>query len=391
MAVQTVAAQAFGARRYLRAAQAVWIALWGSLLALPLFLAIAFSGHGIIGIFGLEPAIHEQAAAFWLPRIGGASFGCAVWAVLGFFNGIGRPRVTMFVTLVMAVSNALLNALFIFRFHWGVAGSGLATSTAQALGLVVALTWFMSHRYRARYRPHLSWRPHWPRVLGQFHFGLPMGLMVAADLLGFSIFQVMMVRLGAVPGAATQLVMVLTAFAYLPGVGIAMAGTTLVGQAIGAGDPHWAYRLGNHSIVLAACVMGGMGLLLALTAPWLLQMFVNSGDAEAGQVIALGLKLVWFAAVYQFFDGLNLGSALCLRGAGDARVPALLVLGVSWLVFLPLAQLFAFAPGAGWFSGLPGLGWGATGGWLAVIIYMTIAGTLLWLRWRSRVWQTRKL
>jgi MATE family multidrug resistance protein len=296
----------------------------------------------------------------------------------------------MFVTIVMAVSNALLNALFIFHFHWGVFGSGLATSLAQALGLVVALTWFLSHGFRARYRPHLSWRPHWPRVLGQFHLGLPMGLMVAADLLGFSIFQVMMVRLGAVPGAATQLVMVLTAFAYLPGVGIAMAGTTLVGQAIGAGDRNWAYRLGNRTIALAAFVMGGMGLLLALTGPWLLPWFVNS-DAEAGEVIALGLKLVWFAAVYQFFDGLNLGSALCLRGAGDARVPAILVLGISWLVFLPLAHWFAFAPGAGWFSGLPGLGWGATGGWTAVIIYMTIAGTLLWLRWRSRAWQTLRV
>jgi len=42
------------------------------------------------------------------------------------------------------------------------------------------------------------------------------------------------VRLGLVAGAATQMVMVLTSIAYMPGFGIAQAGTTLVGQSIGA-------------------------------------------------------------------------------------------------------------------------------------------------------------
>jgi MATE family multidrug resistance protein len=387
MAVQTVAAQTHGARRYVRAAQAAWIGLWGALLATPLFVAVGLAGHGIIAPFGLQPAIQDQAAAFWLPRVAGAPFGCAVWAVLGFFNGIGRPRITVVVTVVMAVGNALLNELLIFKLGWGVAGSALATSLAQAMGLAVALAWFLSARFRPRYRAHLSWRPQWLRILAQLRLGLPMGLMVAAELLGFSVFQVMMVRLGAVPGAATQLVMVLTAFAYAPGVGIAMAGTTLVGQAIGAGDRQWARRLGDRTIAMASLYMGGMGVLLALAGPWLLPVFMAGTDPQAGEVVALGLRLLWFAAVYQFFDGLNLGSSLCLRGAGDARVPAIVVLGLSWLLFLPLAHLFAFAPGAGWFSGWPGLGWGATGGWLAVITYIVIAGTSLWLRWKSRAWE----
>src|SRR5690606_7686065 len=111
-------------------------------LATPVFVAAGLSAHGILAPFGLEPAIEDQAAAFWLPRVAGAPFGCAVWAALGFFNGIGRPRVTLLVTLVMAVSNALLNQLFIFRFGWGVAGSGLATTVAQALGLAVAMACF---------------------------------------------------------------------------------------------------------------------------------------------------------------------------------------------------------------------------------------------------------
>ncbi|MFT3906591.1 MAG: MATE family efflux transporter [Steroidobacteraceae bacterium] len=387
MAVQTVAAQAFGARCYTRASQAVWIAMWGVLIATPLFVLIGLAGNLLVGLFGLPPDIHRQAADFWLPRVAGSPFGAAAWAVFGFFNGVSRPRLTLLVTAVMAIANALLNWLFIFHFNWGVTGSGLATSAAQAIGLMLALLFFLDDEFRTRFRSHLTWTPHWRRVLQQFQLGLPMGLLVAADLIGFSIFQVMQVKLDAVAGAATQLVMVLTAFSYMPGVGMAMAGTTLVGQSIGAGDRNWAYKLGTRSITLASCYMGGMGVLLALTGPWLLPWFTSGSDPQTPAVIALGEQLLWFAAVYQFFDGLNLGSSFCLRGAGDARVPAMLVLALSWIFFVPLSHVLTFAPGEGWFTSWPALGYGALGGWSAVIAYIFVAGTLLTLRWRSRAWQ----
>ena len=59
MAVQTVVAQAHGARRQARAAQAVWIALWALLLSTPLFLAVGLSIRGLLAPFGLPPAIAD--------------------------------------------------------------------------------------------------------------------------------------------------------------------------------------------------------------------------------------------------------------------------------------------------------------------------------------------
>jgi MATE family multidrug resistance protein len=229
------------------------------------------------------------------------------------------------------------------------------------------------------------------RILQQFRVGLPMGLLYAADLIGFSVFQLMQVRLGAVEGAASQLVMVLTAVAYLPGVGLSMAGTTLVGQAIGAGDAQWAYRLGQYVIRLAGGYMGGMGVLLALNGPWLLPQFLGSGDASTAAVVALAAPLLWIAAAYQLFDGLSMGAGFCLRGAGDSAVPAGLVLLLSWLLFVPLAQVLAFAPGQGWIGALPALGWGARGGWYAIVVYMFLCAIALLVRWRSRRWQAIRI
>lgn len=391
MAVQPLVAQAFGAGRYRRAAQAMWTALWGILCAVPLFLAVGASGRWLLAPFGFDERIVDLASSFWLPRLAGAPWGMALWAVLSFFNGIGRSRITALISAVTALANVPLNALFIFTLGWGVAGSGVATTVAQAIGFGAALWMFLRPQFRARYATHLTWRPHAPRVWSQLKLGFPTGLLPAADLIGAAIFQMMQVRLSTIDGATTQIVMMLTSIAYLPGFGIALAGTTLVGQSIGAADRAWARRVGTHVIMLAAFYMGGAGVLIALGGPWLLPLFVSMQDAQAAPIILLGTRILWLAAAYQFFDGLNLGSALCLRGAGDVATPAAIVLGLCWLVFLPVAHALTFAPGQGWLGFLPQLGWGAVGGWAAMVLYVLLLGTILFARWRSAAWQAIRL
>jgi multidrug resistance protein, MATE family len=319
--------------------------------------------------------------------VGGACIGAAVWAMLGFFNGIGRPRTTLLISIVTTATNAVLNQEFIFRLGWGIAGSAWATNLAQLLGLAFALALFLGHGYRRRFGSHLTWRLQRSRLAQQLRLGVPMGLSPAADLLGFAIFQMMQTRLGTAGGAATQIVVILTSLAYMPGFGIASAGTTLVGQSIGAGARGWAQRVGERVILLTACYMGGIGVVIALGGPWVVPFFTGAHDAEASAAIAIGMRLLWLAAGYQFFDGLNLGSSMCLRGAGDVRIPAMLVLALSLLLFVPLAHALTFAPGEGWVSFLPQLGWGAFGGWIAVLVYIMVLGTSLFLRWRSRAWQ----
>jgi multidrug resistance protein, MATE family len=389
--VQTLVAQNFGARRYARAGQAVWTALWAMAFAAPLFVLVGAARHLILSPFGFDPQIERLAAAFWFPRMGGAFVGAAVWAMFGFFNGVGRPRVTLAITLFTTSTNALLNQLFIFGLGWGIAGSAWATNVAQLLGLVLAVALFLRRPYRRRYRSHLTWRPHAARLLQQLRLGVPMGLSPAADLLAFAIFQMMQTRLGTAGGAATQMVVMLTSLAYMPGFGIASAGTTLVGQSIGAGAREWAQRVGNRVILLAALYMGGIGVLIALGGPWVLPFFAGAHDHDSAAAVAVGMQLLWLAAAYQFFDGLNLGSSLCLRGAGDVRVPALLVLSLGVLLLTPLAHALTFPPGQGWVSFLPQFGLGAFGGWVAVLIYVIVLGSALFLRWRSRAWQAIRI
>lgn len=390
MGVQTLVAQAYGAGRYRRTSQMVWTGLWASLLTLPVFLLTIAIGPPMFHAFGLPAEVEALALDYWGPRMLGGPLAAALWAAVAYFNGVGRTRIPLAIGLVVAGSNFLLNELLIFQLGLGIAGAAWATNLAEIAGVGLAILMILRLE-PARFQPRLTWRPRFGRIVTLVALGLPMAMTASADIGAAAVFQLMQVRMSIVDGAATQIVTIFTSLAYMPGIGLALAGTTLVGQAIGAGDRDWAERLGNRIIMVVACFMGGIGIVIALVGPWLAPSFVNAADPRAQEVIALCAALLWLAAAYQFFDGVNFASAFCLRGAGDARVPALIVLSCGTLLFLPLAHLLTFSPGRGWIEGAPGLGLGAVGGWTALLVYVLAIGLALWLRWRHGAWRAIRL
>jgi len=389
MAVQTLVSQAYGAGRYKRASQAMWTGVWGAVATAPVFVLLIWIAPTLLSPFGLDPDIQGLALDYWQPRMMGGPLAAALWGMTAYFNGIGHTRLPLLVTLVVASGNVLLNELFIFQLGWGISGAAWATTCAQAAGIAVA-GFLMLRVDAARLRPTLTWRPRFGAIWRQLRLGIPMAATGSADLLAAALFQLMQVRLGAVDGAATQIVMVSTSIAYMPGVGLCLAATTLVGQSIGAGDRDWAERLGSRMVAVVSLLMGGLGLAMALAGSILVPLFVNDTDPNAAAVIALSAKLLWIAALYQFTDGLNMSSTFSLRGAGDVKVPAVLVVTFGFGLFMPLTYLLTFSSGQGWFGG-PGLGFGAMGGWSALAIYSFVAGVALNLRWRQGAWKRIRL
>jgi MATE family, multidrug efflux pump len=391
IATQTLVAQAYGAGNRYGASEVAWGGLWVTLLMAPLFLLAGLSGGWLLAPFDLARNLESLALAYWFPRMSGAVAGVGLWVITSFFNGIGRTRVTLGLNLCVAVLNAWLNQVLAFDLGLGMAGIAWATTAAQVVVLGVALTLFLSGPVRRDFGSHHYWRPRRLPMGRVLALGMPAGATAAADLGGTALFQLMQVELGTIPGAATQIVMMLTSMAYMPAIGIASAGTTLVGQAIGAGDRDWAYVLGNAVIRIVVAYMGLLSLLLALAGPWLLPLFVSASDPHAAAVVETGALIIWIAAAYQVFDGLNFGAGFALRGAGDVRVPALMVNGLAWLGFVPLSHILSFGPGEGWVDFLPKLGLGTLGGWGALLIYAVALGTVMWLRWRSGAWRRIEL
>ncbi len=388
MSVQTFAAQGFGARRYRAASNAAWSGVAASLCTIPAFIALGFVARPVLEAAGIDAEVRELALAYWWPRFAvGGPLALIAWSFSSFFNGVGKTRDTLVITLLISITNAIFNEWFMFGLDMGIAGSAWGTVAATAVGVLLSLAVFLGRPVRLHFQSHLTWRR--VRLRRQFTLGLPMGLAIAADLFGFALFQLMLVRVGAVAGAATQIVTMLTSLAYGPGVGIALAGTTLVGQSMGQRRTDWAMTIGNAVIGIVVVYMGGVAVLLAIGTPWVAAWFINGTDPNAAAVLALCGRLMWIAAGFQVFDALNLGSGFCLRGAGDARVPAILVALLAWCGWVPLTHMLTFAPGEGYVHFLPQFGWGPTGGWWAALIYVVCLGLMLNWRWRSGAWRPR--
>ena len=387
LGIQTLVAQAYGAGQRDQAARVTWAALWLSLATTPLCGLFAALSFPILHPFGLASGIETQALAFWGPRLWGGPFSVALWALTGFFNGISQPRITLLIMAITAIGNVFFNALCINVFGLGVAGAAYGTTLAQLLGVIVGLAIFLGPTFQRSFETRQHWRSKAKDFLKVIHMGVPTGLFPAVDVIGFALFQMMMSKLGAIDGAATQLVMMLTSIGYLPSIGIGMAGTTLVGQSIGAGDREWAMKLGNRTILIAMAYMGGLGLIFAWLGPAMLAGFIDPLDPNGPATLALASGLLWVAAGYQLFDAINLVCAFCLRGAGDVRVPTVWLLLASWLFFLPLTHALSFASGEGYVNFLPQYGWGALGGWIAALIYILLLAVMLFARWRSGAWK----
>ncbi len=387
LATQSFVSQADGAGRRARAAQSFWNAMWSSLIALPIFLLAAVGGGPLLAVFGLDPVVKSLAVEYWEPRLAGAVLGAMTWALMSFFNGIGATRLTLIIAIVTTVANIPANQFFMFELGWGMAGAAWGTNLAQIVGLAVGLGFLLRGELAARYRTRLTLKPRLTMIRRQWAVGFPVGIMYGADVLGLALMQLMVAQVGNVGAAATKIVMMLTSFAYMPALGLASAGTTVVGQAIGAGDKRWAMHLGTFVARCCSGFMLSVSLLLLLVGPWLLPMFITASDVNAAAVVAAGLVMLLPAATYQAFDGLYLGSSFALRAAGDTQVPAVIAIALSWLLFIPLAHTLVFDERQAWIAGLPQAGLGGLGGWLALMAYVMCLGTIMYRRWRSARWQ----
>ncbi len=300
--------------------------------------------------------------------MGGAFLGLMGWAAMGFFNGISAVRFTMAVVVATTIANAFANQFFMFELGMGMKGAAWGTNAAQLIGVIARAGRFSSRGDIAReYRSRTHVAARWAVIRAQLVVGLPIGVMYGADVLGLALSQMMIAQTGAVGAAATQIVMALTSMAYMPTIGIALAGTTLVGQSIGAGDRDWANRLGNVVIVLCVGADGYRRGAAAGRRAVGVPLFVSAGDANSGGG-----------------GGARPRVAVAGRGLPDLRRPVLRreLLPArrrrharararprcAVVVLLRAARAHAdLRAGRGWIDGLPQFGLGAKGGWLALM------------------------
>jgi MATE family multidrug resistance protein len=192
---------------------------------------------------------------------------------------------------------------------------------------------------------------------------------VTAEVGVFALATVLAGMLDPISSASHQIALNIAGVAFMVPLGIASAGAVRVGHAVGAGDPHRAAASGWTAIALGTAFMVASGSLFFIAPRWLIGLFTT--DAA---VLALGTSLLYIAAVFQLFDGIQGVATGTLRGLGDTRTPMMVNLAAHWLLGLPVSYTLCFV-----------MGWGVYGLWWGLSLGLIVTGAILIRVWTVKI------
>jgi MATE family multidrug resistance protein len=251
----------------------------------------------------------------------------------------------------------------------GVEGSGWSTTIARFylfLFLLGALV--IEERRRPTGLFRVSRAPEWARFRKMLSLGIPASAQITLELSVFAVATMFAGRFEPSALAAHQIVLNASSLTFMVPLGVASAGAVRVGHALGRDDPPGAGRAGWMAIILGSGFMACAGLAFLLGPGPILAVFTADRD-----VISVALSLLFVAAVFQLFDGLQVVATGVLRGTGETRTPMVTNLLAHWGLGLPMGYALAF-----W------CGWGLFGLWVGLSVGLIAAGLVLVCLWAKK-------
>jgi len=288
----------------------------------------------------------------------------------------------MFALVTANVINATGNWVLIhghFGFPaLGVAGSAWATviSRAYMLATLLFAVWWIDRKRTLQAGiadRHGLWHVdrafNAARLRRLLALGLPAASQMGAEVGVFALATALSGTLDPISSAAHQIALNMAGVAFMIPLGLGSAGAVRVGHAVGAGDRPRASAAGWTAILLGTGFMIVAALVFILVPRQLIGLF----SKDAG-VLSVGTSLLFLAAVFQLFDGIQGVITGTLRGLGDTRTAMVVNLVAHWLLGLPTSYVLCFV-----------IGWGVYGLWVGLSLGLIVTGTILFFVWTQQI------
>ena len=283
----------------------------------------------------------------------------------GMIQSSGNVRLPSILNVIMCALDVLFNAMLIPRF--GVLGAALGTAFAYVIVAAVMLYMLLwkspSLSLTGRRDPKFSFREFWEKDMPM---SMKITIPVAIDniIMGFAYvaFTRIVSPFGTIAVAANSFAITAESLCYMPGFGIGVAATTIIGQCVGAKRREEAKRLGWLATILGMLIMGVSGVIMWWFAPQMLGILTPDEDIRA-----LGAMVLRIEAFAEPLYGASIVAAGVFRGAGETLLSSILNLVSTWAVRIPLAYYL-------------GSLYGLKGAWLAMCLELSVRGTLFLVR-----------
>jgi MATE family multidrug resistance protein len=376
--MDTLVAHAFGAGDEHDTRRTLIAGLWLCLAIAPVVIAMLLLTLPLLRAAGTNPEVMSRLGPF-VKALAWSVAPLLVYNALRRYlqgNNIVRP------ITIAAVSANLIN----FAGNWvlmygnwgaprlGLLGSGISTAIARFyiaifLGIVLLLH---EGGFRGKLF-YLSWRPDWRRMRRLLVLGTPAAAQIGVEGAVFGVVSVLAAQLDAVSLAAHTIGVNVIAITYMVPLGISSAAAVRVGHAFGRRDREGVRVAGWTALALGALFMSGAGLAFLLAPRAIARLYTP--DAA---VIAVSANLLWIAAFFELFDGVQIVATGALRGVGDTRTPAIAHFIGYWVFGMPVAYLLCFR-----------YGWGVRGIWVGLTVALILIGAALVAAWHRSISRPR--
>jgi len=370
--VQALAARRLGEERHAETA----IPLNGGLvlsliIGIPLCLVLIAVTPWAFNFLSEDPQVRELGTPYLQVRIASMVAVGMNFSFRGYWSAIHMTGVYLRTLLIMHSINIFLNWVLIFGNlgapELGVFGAGLATTISLYIG--TALYFYFALRH-TRDKGFLHRMPSRSTLVQQLRLSLPSSMQQLFFSAGLVTLVWIIGQIGTAEVAAVNVLMTFHITAILPAFGVALAATTLVGNALGRDDVEDAERWGWNCAALTFIYGITLSLLLIPLAEPLLGVFLtNPGTRQLAYI-----PMVLWASVIAF-DTAGMVLMNAFIGAGDTRRSMWISVIWQWAFFLPLA----------FFVG-PVLGFGLIGVWILNGIYRTGQAVNCVTQWAGRKW-----
>lgn len=337
-----------------------------------LLMLVTFGGAESLKYFGQDQLVLEGAVPYlyimaftMVPLMVFQSF-------RQFTEGLSFTRQAMYISVSGNILNVVLNYILIFGklgFEpLGLLGAGYATLISRVL-MAIAMWGYVTFNARFEaYQAHFKYiKVDKKRFMDILRIGLPSGLQYIFEVGAFSAAAIMVGWIGAIPLAAHQIALNLSAITYMMSTGIAAAATIRVGNQLGKNDILTLRKAGFTCFIMAAVFMGCCAAIFIMGKGFLPSIYVD--DVE---VIGYSAALLVIAAFFQVSDGVQAVGLGVLRGLSDVKIPTYVTLFAFWVISIPMGYILGIK-----------MEMGAQGIWLGLLTGLSIGAVLHFIRFKE--------
>ena len=284
-------------------------------LATVLFFVSQWATPAALRLFIQSDAVYAATEQYMEWRVYGFFFSFVAVMYRAFFVGITRTRVLTVNSIVMVLSNVMLNYVLIFGKcgfpALGIAGAAIASSVSEAVSVVFFMIYV--HRKVDRVKYGFSLRNRFdPRLLGHV-LGISVWTMIQSfvSISTWFFFFLAVEHLGERPLAITNIVRSISSLMFIVVNAFASATSSLVSNLMGAGQARYVIPFCGRAIRMCYAIVAPVMLLVTIFPQTILRLYTDN------------LPLI------------------------EASVPALWVMVSSYLVNVPCLILFNAVSGTG--------------------------------------------